>query len=37
VVSIDHGCGAHSEVDMDRPDPEKVPAPIVDEYRLDLA
>lgn len=32
VVSLDHGCGAHSEVDMDQPEPENVPEPIVDEF-----
>ncbi|HRC40392.1 MAG TPA: DUF3027 domain-containing protein [Tetrasphaera sp.] len=35
VVSIDHGCGAHSEADMDRPAAEQIPAPIVDELRLE--
>ncbi len=37
VVSRDHGCGAHSETDMDRPAPRRVPEPIVDEYALDLS
>lgn len=36
VVSLDHGCGAHSEVDIDRPGPEVLPAPIVDEFLVDL-
>ncbi len=35
VVSLDHGCGAHSEVDMDDPEPEKVSAPILDDFELD--
>ena len=35
VVSLDHGCGAHSEVDMVLPDPEKVPSPIVDDLALE--
>jgi hypothetical protein len=35
VVSLDHGCGAHSEVDMTAPEPDKVPAPIVDEFAVD--
>ncbi|MCI1262899.1 MAG: DUF3027 domain-containing protein [Tetrasphaera jenkinsii] len=35
VVSLDHGCGAHSEVDMVLPDPEKVPTPIVDDLALE--
>jgi hypothetical protein len=30
-VSIDHGCGAHSETDVDRPEPEPLPEPILDE------
>ena len=37
VVSRDHGCGAHSEIDMERPEPERVRPPIIDEYELDLA
>jgi len=36
VVSLDHGCGAHSEVDVDRPEPEQVSPPLVDDYRLDV-
>ena len=35
VVALDHGCGAHSEVDVDAPPPEKVSEPIVDDDRLD--
>ena len=35
VVSIDHGCGAHSEVDIDRPDAERVPEPIVDDFTVE--
>ena len=31
VVSKDHGCGAHSEVDMPDPQPEKVGTPILDD------
>ncbi|HYN28752.1 MAG TPA: DUF3027 domain-containing protein [Dermatophilaceae bacterium] len=37
VVSLDHGCGAHSEVDVDRPAAEDVPAPILDDFALDPA
>ncbi|MGL4745217.1 MAG: DUF3027 domain-containing protein [Dermatophilaceae bacterium] len=37
VVSLDHGCGAHSEVSAEEPAPELVAPPIVDDYRLDLA
>ena len=35
VVRLDHGCGAHSEID---PEPESVqlPGPLVDEYQLDV-
>lgn len=36
VVSRDHGCGAHSEIDVERPAPQRVPGPIVDEYALDI-
>jgi hypothetical protein len=38
VVSLDHGCGAHSELDVDRR-PEHVEAPVLDELgyvRVDL-
>jgi hypothetical protein len=30
VVSLDHGCGAHSELDVDRR-PDHVDAPVLDE------
>ncbi|GAA5021431.1 DUF3027 domain-containing protein [Terrabacter aeriphilus] len=36
VVSLDHGCGAHSETDMDHPEPTPVGDPIVDEFAVDL-
>lgn len=35
VVSLDHGCGAHSEVDLDAPAPERVTPPILDDFELD--
>lgn len=35
VVSLDHGCGAHSEVDAPAPEPERVTSPILDELALD--
>lgn len=35
VVSLDHGCGAHSEVDVAAPEPERVAPPIVDDFALD--
>ena len=31
VVSVDHGCGAHSETDVERVEPQPLPAPILDE------
>lgn len=37
VVSLDHGCGAHSEVDIDKPAPETPPAPMLDDFELDPA
>jgi hypothetical protein len=36
VVTLDHGCGAHSETDMDHPEPPAVGEPIVDEFAFDL-
>ena len=35
VVSLDHGCGAHSENVAAQPEPERVGVPIVDELALD--
>lgn len=37
VVSLDHGCGAHSEVDMPTPAPVDIGRPIIDDDVLDLA
>jgi hypothetical protein len=37
VVSLDHGCGAHSEADVAPPEPERVAPPLVDDYALDPA
>ena len=37
VVSLDHGCGAHSEVDIDSPTPERIAPPILDDFELDPA
>ncbi|MGG5258179.1 DUF3027 domain-containing protein [Phycicoccus avicenniae] len=37
VVSLDHGCGAHSEVDVEAPAPERVSPPILDDFELDPA
>jgi hypothetical protein len=36
VVSLDHGCGAHSEIDVEPPAPVMVGEPIVDEIAYDL-
>ena len=35
VVSLDHGCGAHSEVDME-PKPEHIEPPVLDELAFDV-
>jgi len=36
VVSLDHGCGAHSETDVEAPEPTPIGEPIVDELAVDL-
>jgi hypothetical protein len=36
VVSLDHGCGAHSEVDLVREAPKPVEEPVLDEFAFDL-
>lgn len=36
VVSLDHGCGAHSEVDVEKPEPVAIGEPLVDEVAYDL-
>ena len=36
VVTLDHGCGAHSETDAPAPRPEPMGTPIVDDNRLDI-
>lgn len=36
VVSLDHGCGAHSEVDLVREDPKPAEEPVLDELAFDL-
>ncbi|WP_137123099.1 DUF3027 domain-containing protein [Segeticoccus rhizosphaerae] len=36
VVSLDHGCGAHSEVDVVRPEPVAVEPVVLDEYAMDV-
>ena len=36
VVSLDHGCGAHSEIDVDPAPPVSVGEPILDEFSVDI-
>lgn len=36
VVSLDHGCGAHSEVDLERSEPEHVEPPVLDDNVLEI-
>ncbi|CAN5348644.1 DUF3027 domain-containing protein [soil metagenome] len=36
VVSLDHGCGAHSEVDVETRAPASVPDRVLDDQELDL-
>ncbi|NHN55293.1 DUF3027 domain-containing protein [Calidifontibacter sp. DB0510] len=36
VVSLDHGCGAHSEVDVAQPKPEQIDPPVLDDYALEI-
>ena len=36
VVSLDHGCGAHSEIDIERPDPEVIEPPVLDDSILEI-
>lgn len=36
VVSLDHGCGAHSEAEAPAPQPERVEPPVSDDYALDV-
>lgn len=36
VVSLDHGCGAHSETDVEPPEPTPIGEPIVDEFAVDV-
>ena len=37
VVTLDNGCGAHSEVEMAAPEPKRVTAPTLDDFELDPA
>jgi hypothetical protein len=36
VVSLDHGCGAHSEVDLVREDPKPADEHVLDEFAFDV-
>ncbi|TWP33514.1 DUF3027 domain-containing protein [Leekyejoonella antrihumi] len=36
VVSLDHGCGAHSELDVEPPKSEHVAAPVLDDLAVDV-
>ncbi len=36
VVSLDHGCGAHSEVDVEHRTPDTVDAPVLDDNDLEI-
>ncbi|MTB70943.1 DUF3027 domain-containing protein [Arsenicicoccus sp. MKL-02] len=36
VVTLDHGCGAHSEVDLPAHDPRPLDPPVVDDLAVDL-
>ncbi|HET8601090.1 MAG TPA: DUF3027 domain-containing protein [Segeticoccus sp.] len=36
VVSLDHGCGAHSEVDIEKPEPTPAEQPVLDELAVDV-
>ena len=36
VISLDHGCGAHSETDVEQHEPTPVGEPIVDEFAVDM-
>ncbi|YAL83803.1 DUF3027 domain-containing protein [Dermacoccaceae bacterium W4C1] len=37
VVSLDHGCGAHSETDVEKVESEKIDPPVLDEFALDTS
>ncbi|WP_109473393.1 DUF3027 domain-containing protein [Ornithinimicrobium cavernae] len=36
VVSLDHGCGAHSEIDVERAEPESIEPPVLDDTVLEI-
>jgi len=36
VISLDHGCGAHSETDVEEPESMSIGVPIVDELAFDV-
>ncbi|WP_018157036.1 DUF3027 domain-containing protein [Demetria terragena] len=37
VVSLDHGCGAHSEADAPASSPERVEPPVMDDFAVDVS
>ncbi len=36
VVSLNHGCGAHSEADVERAEPERIDPPVLDDNVLEV-
>lgn len=36
VVALTHGCGAHSEIDVKAPEPERIEPPVLDDNRLEI-
>ncbi|WP_153397108.1 DUF3027 domain-containing protein [Ornithinicoccus halotolerans] len=36
VVAVNHGCGAHSEADVRRPEPEPLEPPVLDDQQLEI-
>lgn len=37
VVSLDHGCGAHSEVDVEQRKPDHIEAPVLDDTAIEVS
>lgn len=36
VVALGHGCGAHSEIDVAAPEPERIEPPVLDDNQLEI-
>ena len=36
VITLDHGCGAHSETEAEQPEPLQIGSPVMDELAFDL-